>query len=123
MNEAAPPMVSAHRALGNLAAVAVVVAGLKLAAGNADIDVYMVDVIWAQQLADNFVDLTAAAADIVPENFPPYAGKGKDVPWPSMAPAHACHRHVMISGAVYRTVSHQCWDCAVRRADMQRLGS
>jgi len=33
MNEAAPPVVSAHRALGNLAALAVVVAGLKLAAG------------------------------------------------------------------------------------------
>ena len=29
---------------------------------------------------------------IVPENFPPYAGKGKDVSWPSMVPAHACHR-------------------------------
>ena len=40
---------------------------------------------------------------IVPENFPPYAGRGRDVPWPSMAPAHACHRHVMISGKVYRT--------------------
>jgi len=46
---------------------------------------------------------------IVPENFPPYAGKGKDVPWPSMAEAHACHRHVMISGKVYRTVSDGCW--------------
>ena len=27
---------------------------------------------------------------IVPEKFPPYAGKGKDVPWPSMADADAC---------------------------------
>ena len=46
---------------------------------------------------------------IVPENFPAYAGKGRDVPWPSMAEAHACHRHVMISGKVYRTVSDGAW--------------
>jgi aminocarboxymuconate-semialdehyde decarboxylase len=46
---------------------------------------------------------------IVPENFPAYAGKGRDVPWPAMAPAHACHRHVMISGKVYRTVADGAW--------------
>jgi len=46
---------------------------------------------------------------IVPENFPAYAGKGRDVPWPSMVPAHACHRHVMISGKLYRTVSDGSW--------------
>lgn len=58
---------------------------------------------------------------VVPESFPAYMGRHGTAPWPSMAPAHACHRHVMISGSVYRTVSHQCWDCAVRRADMERL--
>jgi aminocarboxymuconate-semialdehyde decarboxylase len=46
---------------------------------------------------------------IVPENFPAYAGKGRDVPWPAMAEAHACHRHVMISGKVYRTVADGSW--------------
>ena len=46
---------------------------------------------------------------IVPERFPVYAGKGRDVPWPSMAEAHACHRHVMISGKVYRTVADGSW--------------
>jgi aminocarboxymuconate-semialdehyde decarboxylase len=46
---------------------------------------------------------------VVPENFPAYAGKGRDVPWPAMAPAHACHRHVMISGKVYRTVADGAW--------------
>jgi aminocarboxymuconate-semialdehyde decarboxylase len=46
---------------------------------------------------------------IVPENFPKYAGKGADVPWPQMAEAHACHRHVMISGKVYRTVADGSW--------------
>jgi aminocarboxymuconate-semialdehyde decarboxylase len=46
---------------------------------------------------------------IVPEDFPAYAGKGRDVPWPSMADAHACHKHVMISGKIYRTVSDGSW--------------
>jgi aminocarboxymuconate-semialdehyde decarboxylase len=46
---------------------------------------------------------------VVPENFPAYAGKNVNVPWPSMAPAHACHRHVMISGKNYRTVSDGSW--------------
>src|SRR5512134_2937142 len=55
---------------------------------------------------------------IVPESFPPYAGKGRDVPWPSMAEAHACHRHVMISGKVYRTVSDGSWSVPRRIEDM-----
>ena len=46
---------------------------------------------------------------VVPENFPAYAGKGRDVPWPAMAEAHACHKHVMISGKVYRTVADGSW--------------
>mgnify|MGYP000932367869 CR=1 FL=1 len=43
---------------------------LWLAAQNPDIDVYTVDVIWAPQLADNFVDLTEAASEVIPEHFP-----------------------------------------------------
>ncbi|MCQ2005951.1 ABC transporter substrate-binding protein [Rhizobium sp. NRK18] len=43
---------------------------LWLAAGNADIDLYQTDVIWAPQLADQFVDLTEAAKDLVPQHFP-----------------------------------------------------
>jgi aminocarboxymuconate-semialdehyde decarboxylase len=58
---------------------------------------------------------------IVPEKFPPYAGKGRDVPWPSMAPAHACHAHVMISGKVYRTVSDGCWSVPRRIEDMSAM--
>jgi aminocarboxymuconate-semialdehyde decarboxylase len=46
---------------------------------------------------------------IVPENFPAYAGRNRDVPWPSMAEAHACHKHVMISGKLYRTVADGSW--------------
>ena len=59
---------------------------------------------------------------VVPENFPPYAGSVRDVPWPSMAEAHACHRHVMISGKVYRTVSDGCWSVPRRIEDMNRMG-
>ena len=43
---------------------------LWLAAGNADVDVYMTDVIWAPQLSDSFVDLTEAATDVIPDHFP-----------------------------------------------------
>lgn len=58
---------------------------------------------------------------VVPEHFPAYLGRHAQAPWPSTVQAHKCHRHVMVSGAVYRTVSHQCWDCNARLADMQRL--
>lgn len=43
---------------------------LWLAAGNTDIDVYTTDVIWAPQLADQFVDLSEAAADVMADHFP-----------------------------------------------------
>ena len=58
---------------------------------------------------------------VVPESFPPYAGSGRDIPWPSMAEAHACHRHVMISGKVYRTVSDGCWSVPRRVEDMNSM--
>ena len=43
---------------------------LWLSAENPDIDVYRVDVIWAPQLANHFVDLSEAAADVVDQHFP-----------------------------------------------------
>jgi trehalose/maltose transport system substrate-binding protein len=45
---------------------------LWLSAGNADVDLYQTDVIWAPQLADHFVDLTAVAteAGLIEANFP-----------------------------------------------------
>ena len=39
-----------------------------------------------------------------------------------MAPAHACHRHVMIDGKTYRTVSDKCWDTARRLPDLEAMG-
>jgi len=59
---------------------------------------------------------------VVPEHFPPYAGRAAGAAWPSTVPAHACHRHVMLSGKVYRTVSDRCWDPALRAADMDGQG-
>jgi aminocarboxymuconate-semialdehyde decarboxylase len=58
---------------------------------------------------------------IVPEKFPSYRGKGKDVPWPSMADAHACHKHVMISGKLYRTVSDGSWSVPRRIEQMSEM--
>jgi trehalose/maltose transport system substrate-binding protein len=43
---------------------------LWLAAGTSDIDLYQTDVIWAPQLAEHFVDLSAAAKDLAPTHFP-----------------------------------------------------
>jgi trehalose/maltose transport system substrate-binding protein len=43
---------------------------LWLAAQNSDIDVYQTDVIWAPQLANQLVDLTAAAKDVAAAHFP-----------------------------------------------------
>jgi trehalose/maltose transport system substrate-binding protein len=43
---------------------------LWLAAQNSDIDVYQTDVIWAPQLANQFVDLTDATKDIIGDYFP-----------------------------------------------------
>jgi len=55
---------------------------------------------------------------VVPESFPAYTGVGRNVPWPSMAPAHACHAHVMIEGKVYRTVHESSWMSGTRVKDM-----
>ncbi len=43
---------------------------LWLAAGNTDVDVYQTDVIWAPQLADQFVDLKDATKDVIGDFFP-----------------------------------------------------
>lgn len=61
-------------------------------------------------------------AHVVPENFPMYIGRSLPADWPSMAPAHPCHRHVMIAGKQYRTVSDRCWDAARRLEDLPGMG-
>lgn len=66
---------------------------LWLAAGNTDIDVYTTDVIWAPQLADQFLDLTDAMKDIVGDYFPAIiesqTAGGKLVALPSFTDAPA----------------------------------
>ncbi len=70
-------------------------------------------------------DETATAIDVhthvVPGYFPSYTGCGCKVAWPSMADAGPCHRHVVISGSVFRTVPAVSWDGAARCAQMDRL--
>jgi aminocarboxymuconate-semialdehyde decarboxylase len=61
-------------------------------------------------------------AHVIPHDFPRYLGNAIPADWPSMAAAHACHRHVMISGKVYRTVSDRAWDASRRIEDMAPMG-
>jgi aminocarboxymuconate-semialdehyde decarboxylase len=65
-------------------------------------------------------------AHIVPESFPRYLGSRVPALWPStqVAPdAHGlCHRHVMIAGKNYRTVSEKCWSATRRLADLPDMG-
>jgi aminocarboxymuconate-semialdehyde decarboxylase len=61
-------------------------------------------------------------AHVIPHDFPRYLGNALPADWPSMAPAQACHRHVMISGKVYRTVSERAWNPSRRIEDMDPMG-
>jgi len=65
-------------------------------------------------------------AHVVPESFPSYLGRRMPPDWPSTvaAPSAAglCHRHVMIAGKNYRTVSERCWSAPRRLADLPRMG-
>ncbi len=61
-------------------------------------------------------------AHVVPAELPPYLGRAAPAQWPSMAAADPCHRHVMIAGKVYRTVSDRCWDVAKRLDDLPAMG-
>jgi len=61
-------------------------------------------------------------AHVIPGEFPNYLGGVTPAGWPSMAPADACHRHVMIDGKNYRTVSDKCWTTSRRLADFEEMG-
>lgn len=61
-------------------------------------------------------------AHVIPGEFPSYLGGAAPSGWPSMAPADACHRHVMIDGKNYRTVSDKCWTTSRRLADFEEMG-
>lgn len=59
---------------------------------------------------------------MVPADFPRYAGRHADHAWPSIGPVGRGHRHIMIRGSVFRTVSEASWDAARRIADMRAAG-
>jgi aminocarboxymuconate-semialdehyde decarboxylase len=65
-------------------------------------------------------------AHVVPEHFPHYLGSAMPVLWPSSAAAPEagglCHRHIMIAGKNYRTVSEKCWSPSRRLADLPAMG-
>lgn len=58
---------------------------------------------------------------VVPESLPLYLGDKAPSLWPSMAPGHACHRHLMIDNTVFRTLSDQCWSARRRVQDMDKM--
>jgi aminocarboxymuconate-semialdehyde decarboxylase len=60
-------------------------------------------------------------AHVIPHDLPRHIGNALPAGWPSMAPAHACHRHVMIAGKVYRTVSERAWSPSRRIEDMETM--
>jgi aminocarboxymuconate-semialdehyde decarboxylase len=65
-------------------------------------------------------------AHVVPEHFPAYLGAHVPAQWPSTVAAPSqgdlCHRHVMIAGRQYRTVSEKCWSTPRRLADLPGMG-
>lgn len=61
-------------------------------------------------------------AHVIPGEFPRYLGSSIPSGWPSMAMADPCHRHVMIDGKNYRTVSDLCWTTSKRLADFDEMG-
>jgi len=65
-------------------------------------------------------------AHVVPEHLPAYLGRQMPALWPAMADAPPagglCHRHVMIGGKNYRTVSEKCWSVPRRLADLPEMG-
>lgn len=57
---------------------------------------------------------------IVPTRFPKYMGKDADARWPEVVAASPCRHHVMMQGAIYRTVSRPAWDMQARLHDMRQ---
>lgn len=65
-------------------------------------------------------------AHVVPEHLPAYLGRQMPTLWPAMTDAPPagglCHKHVMVGGKHYRTVSDKCWSTARRLADLPEMG-
>lgn len=65
-------------------------------------------------------------AHVVPEHFPKWLGSALPEGWPSTTEAPPqgglCHRHVLVGGRHYRTVSEKCWSTSHRLADLAAMG-
>lgn len=65
-------------------------------------------------------------AHVVPERFPAYLGRTVPMPWPDTVPAPdaqgLCHRHVLMGGKHYRTISEKCWSAPRRIDDFKAMG-
>src|SRR5687767_1999611 len=72
-------------------------------------------------MADRMSGCIDIHTHVVPERFPACVGCGPEVPWPSMAEADACHKHVVISGKIYRTVPDGCWNVPRRIEEMDAM--
>lgn len=59
---------------------------------------------------------------IVPAEFPAYAGRHHDVPWPSMRHTDSCHANVMIAGKVFRSLDNRSWSVERRLEAMDAAG-
>jgi aminocarboxymuconate-semialdehyde decarboxylase len=78
-------------------------------------------------LGASSIEVTTPAFDVhthfVPERLPTLPTGSHEKTWPSMAAGDRCdHRHVMVDGAVYRTVTEQCWSAQRRIDDMRTTG-
>lgn len=84
-----------------------------LSARSSDIDIYMVDVIWAPQIDNHLVDLTQAAADVSGQHFPAIIesqtvnGKLVAIPFFTDAPALYYRTDLL---AKYGKTPPQTWD-------------
>lgn len=61
-------------------------------------------------------------AHVVPSDFPANVGNTIPKGWPLMAHADSCHKHVVIDGKNYRTVSDKCWSTSRRLSDFEGTG-
>lgn len=59
---------------------------------------------------------------VVPEHFPPGAGRASAQRWPLMDHFQPGRARVMIGGKNFRTVTHQCWSHTQRVSDIAREG-
>lgn len=55
---------------------------------------------------------------VVPDHFPNMADRNDGDRWPVMQCCDPTHKHVVISGKTFRTVSHQSWSVPQRLDDM-----